>query len=107
MLNINVLHQTEVFEETGFESSLNRIESEAFEFFNFACSRTKFKLPIVVGMDANLTLPQNISGFTAASSLRPLRSHTHSKQQAVLSWMARFEVRMLNTQSPITNSESL
>ena len=52
---------------------------------------------IIVGFDANVTLPANIEGITGDSLLAPLKSHSGIMQQRVLALLQALGVRVLNT----------
>ena len=106
ILNIHVLHQA-LGEDAEHETLLDRIAAETQQFANYACHRTSKQLPIIIAMDANVTFPRNIPGFSGSSLLTPLPSHTPAKQRNVSSILQHLRVRALNTFSPNAHSESL
>ena len=52
---------------------------------------------VIAGFDANVTLPQDISQRTGSCTLRTLPSHKTPMQDDILSWMAQFDLRAINT----------
>ena len=62
--------------------------------------RSKFSsinFDIVVGVDANVTLPLNSDEMTGEFVLTAAKTHTASMAGMILAWLAALEVRALNT----------
>eukprot|EP00959_Pyramimonas_sp_CCMP1952_P401918 8422081-Pyramimonas_sp.AAC.1 len=49
------------------------------------------------GFDANATPPANWDGITGPAVRPPLRPHSGSMQQLIMSWMGALGTRALNT----------
>ena len=52
---------------------------------------------VVLGVDANVTLPADYDNVSGSSVLQPAPSHKPSMQSAVIGWMQALGVRALNT----------
>ena len=55
------------------------------------------KLELVIGVDADATLPGNYGDHTGSNTLPPLPTHSYAKQMRVLSWMEALNLQAQNT----------
>ena len=64
---------------------------------NIRCKFSSIDFDVVVGVDANATLPPNYDEITGDLVLTPASSHTPQMARMILSWFAALGVRALNT----------
>lgn len=76
--------------EAVFFESMHHIEIVKSKF-------PHIQFHLIVGVDANVTLPPDHSVVTGSNTRSPLASHTPRHQREVLSWLEGLQVRALNT----------
>ena len=87
-----------ILDHTVENGRAEKVFSETINFVNSV--RTQFSdvhFSIILGVDANVTLPKEYAGITGSHLLQPAKSHSKHMQAAVLGWLEALNVRVLNS----------
>ena len=71
--------------------------TESMNYVNNIKHRFKEEFDVIVGVDANATLPANYENTTGGNVLPPAKSHSAAMQRIILAWFSALGVCALNT----------
>ena len=92
--SVHVLHQQR--EQDDSSSFVDAVRQDTLEYWHYCRHRFGSRLSVVVGFDANVTLPRDVLQTIGIALLRPLKSHSTAMQQRILGWMQSIGLRALN-----------
>ena len=100
MIHDIIVISAHILDHTSVDGRATTVFSETLEFAQHCHGKSGISgggLQIIVGFDANTTLPASWMDLTGAAVIPPLKTHSLSMSRVVLSWLASLGVRCLNT----------